>query len=181
MTCRLVVHVACTGKNGFDKTLLIDPSDHKLLGDRNVYANSGYPCMSIDGQPVYVHKLVFEASGRTLKAGETIDHIDRNPFNNCRDNLRAATKQEQMLNRRLPRNNKSGFRGVSWCNRDRKWLAHIRRDGKGKKIGLFDTPEEAAAAYNKAAQDWATTRSVAAQNITVQNITFQNVTINVTK
>jgi hypothetical protein len=39
------------------------------------------------------------------------------------------------------------FRGVSWCERDKKWQAIITINGRGKHLGLFDTPEEAYAAY----------------------------------
>lgn len=50
----------------------------------------------------------------------------------------------------LRRNNTSGYRGVSWSKAAQKWSAYIRRQGKRQFLGLFETPEVAAAAYNEA-------------------------------
>jgi hypothetical protein len=47
--------------------------------------------------------------------------------------------------------NKSGFRGVYFSNRRQKFRATIKVGGKRKRLGSFDTAEEASAAYEKAA------------------------------
>lgn len=49
-----------------------------------------------------------------------------------------------------PSNNASGYKGVSFCGRTKKWVAQIK-DVKRRMIGRFLTPEEAARAYDKAA------------------------------
>ncbi len=43
------------------------------------------------------------------------------------------------------------YRGVSWHKRDRKWAARIKVDQKTENLGNFDTPKEAAEAYDKRA------------------------------
>ena len=72
-----------------------------------------------------------------------IDHIDCNPLNNNIENLRPATRSENIRNRRLHKNNKSGIKGVSWSKKNKKWLAQCVNDHKNHNLGLFNTIEEA--------------------------------------
>ena len=53
--------------------------------------------------------------------------------------------------RLLFRNNKSGYRGVHFLNRDQKWLATLYIHGKQTCVGRFDNPLDAAKAYNQSA------------------------------
>lgn len=71
------------------------------------------------------------------------DHVNRNPFDNRKANFRLATAQENARNRSLPKNNTSGFIGVSWDKESNKWLAYIRLDNKQKKLGRFVNKEDA--------------------------------------
>jgi hypothetical protein len=55
--------------------------------------------------------------------------------------------------RLLDKMNTSGYRGVSHDRQRNKWTADIRSDGKRYRLGRFDTPEEAAMAYDKKAKE----------------------------
>lgn len=79
------------------------------------------------------------------------DHIDRNGLNNRRDNLRPATRGQNGVNVGLRPDNASGFKGVSVHKASGKWQAGIRVDGKRSHLGLYGSPAEAAAAYDRAA------------------------------
>lgn len=80
-----------------------------------------------------------------------VDHINGDRHDNRISNLRLASSSENQRNRKRPKNNTSGYKGVSWIEHYQMWQATIKFDGKNKYLGRFDTPEEASDAYNKAA------------------------------
>jgi len=82
-----------------------------------------------------------------------IDHRDHNPLNNRKSNLRICTNKQNSRNRRAYITNTSGYKGVYKAkniNSD-KWIAYIHVDYCKKHLGTYETKEEAAIAYNKAA------------------------------
>ena len=97
------------------------------------------------GKSIYLHRVIVGS-----KKGEQVDHVDMNTLNNRMENLRIATAAQNQFNRGRPRNNTSGFKGVSWCESSGRWQAFIKRGGKSVWIGSFLTPEEAHEAYKLA-------------------------------
>lgn len=110
---------------------------------------------------VYAFRAIRRADGaRTTQSLHTFltgyartDHLDGDGLNNRRANLREATSNQNMHNRRLNKDNLSGFKGVSWHKRDGFWQAGIRADGRSKNLGYYATAEEAARAYDAAARE----------------------------
>ena len=95
---------------------------------------------------VRLHRVLIQPS-----KSELVDHIDGNPLNNRRSNLRICTSAENSRNARISKNNVSGYKGVSWAKRCQKYRASIGVDHKQIHLGLFSNPEDAAEAYNRAA------------------------------
>ncbi len=91
---------------------------------------------------IYMHRVIFGAS-----SAPTIDHQDTDGLNNRRYNLREASAAQNARNRKTHRNNSSGAKGVIWNKARGKWQAYIRANGNAKHLGLFDSRDEAAAAY----------------------------------
>jgi hypothetical protein len=87
-------------------------------------------------------------------SGKEIDHIDGDPLNNQRSNLRVCTRPQNQWNRGKQKNNTSGFKGVHWSKRAQKWHAGICYRGRKKSLGNFDDPVLAAKAYDKAARQF---------------------------
>lgn len=73
-----------------------------------------------------------------------VDHIDRNRLNNQRSNLRWVSHHQNAQN--SAPYSKYGFKGVAPT--DSKWIAQVQ----GKFLGSYDSVEEAAMAYDKAAR-----------------------------
>jgi hypothetical protein len=80
-----------------------------------------------------------------------IDHINGDPFDNRIANLRLCDTSLNGANRGPTKLNTSGFKGVTWHKRCRKWQAQIGVKGTHYFLGLFDDPAEAHAAYVAAA------------------------------
>ena len=89
------------------------------------------------------------------KPGEVVDHINRNRLDNSLENLRIVTQSENVFNKSHQKNNKSGYRGVSWTSREQKWRAVISKNKKQKHIGYFENKDEAYAAYLIEFHKWA--------------------------
>lgn len=90
-----------------------------------------------------LHREILKA-----KKGQIVDHKNRNPFDNRKNNLRFCTIGENKVNS-LP-TSKSGYKGVRKTSNNR-WSANIKKNGIQIWLGTYDSKKEAAKAYNKKA------------------------------
>lgn len=106
--------------------------------------SGGYLRVMIDKVHYFAHRVIWK-----LVTGEDpvfIDHIDGDTRNNRFENLRNVDHVVNMKNKSLYTNNKSGFPGVEYHNRDGVWVAKIGVDGGQVHLGNFSTQAEAIAA-----------------------------------
>lgn len=114
---------------------------------------NGYVRIRIDGILYLAHRLVWLHLHGKFPAHQ-IDHINGARHDNRPINLREADQFQNNQNIRTPTSkNKSGFLGVSWDKRSKKWRAQIQSYGKDLSLGRFETAEEASAAYMKAKRE----------------------------
>lgn len=110
----------------------------------------------------YLHGTIFGCQHRTHRVmwalfyghepNGHIDHINGKKTDNRIENLREATSSENKYNVGLRADNTSGYKGVHWFKTRSRWRAEIKQCGKSLNLGYFDTPEEAALAYDTAAR-----------------------------
>jgi len=123
----------------------------RRLGQRAGRISAGYVQIHLDKGRYQAHWLVWFYHNGTWPT-EEIDHINGNKLDNRIENLRLATRSENRQNHKTMRNNTSGFMGVRWSKKDKKWVASINVNRKSYYLGGFDTPEEASVAYLNAKQ-----------------------------
>lgn len=132
------------------KTAVVDDKDYYELSKYKWHSLNGYAARrGKQGESRYVrmHRVVAEAED-----GMEVDHINGDPLDNRRENLRVCTHAENLKNRKLNKNNKSGYKGVRWHVKDKKWRAEIQTLGKNIFLGNYSSKEEAAIAYNEMAK-----------------------------
>lgn len=112
----------------------------------------GYVKIRIDSRAYYAHRLAWLYVTGSFPVGD-IDHLDGDRSNNRFANLRDVSRAENNRNHGMRPDNTSGFPGVSFRKSEQRWQAQIQADGKRQHLGLYATPEEAHAAYSRAASD----------------------------
>lgn len=97
---------------------------------------------------VYLHRVIMNA-----QKGLEVDHINGNVLDNRVSNLRVCTHAQNMANYRPGKSSASGFRGVHQRKPGEKWTAHVSVQEKAVHLGNFDSPHQAAMAYDLWAKD----------------------------
>ena len=131
-------------------TTIVDDADYPRVCHLPWRRSSkGYVMYSFteDGKrrEVYLHRYLAQPWH-----GQVVDHLDHDPMNNTRANLRRCSVTENLRHRRRFRNNASGFKSVTaWRS---KWLARIYLNDRALKLGTYDDAQSAALAYDFAAR-----------------------------
>jgi hypothetical protein len=105
----------------------------------------GYIQIRVDRRLYMAHVLAWYYSFE-IWPDRQVDHENGDPSDNRLNNLRLGMSYQNLGNSGKRKHNSSGFKGVS--RHGKKWRAEIAHI----KLGVFDTPELAAAAYERAAK-----------------------------
>lgn len=96
----------------------------------------GYIRVGLFGKNYLIHRLIFMMHHGFMP--DEVDHVNGNKLDNRIENLRAATKSENLRNRPTNSNNTSGCKNVSWNKSHEKWSVTLSYNGKKNHIGYFE-------------------------------------------
>jgi hypothetical protein len=94
---------------------------------------------TIKKRTILMHRFILD-----VLDGVEVDHIDRNPLNNVRANLRLCSRSLNCANSVKPTKAASGYRGVYFDHRDQRWSARVFSKGQSFSAGYFSNALDAA-------------------------------------
>lgn len=130
---------------------IVDSKDFEEVSKYRWTLSKGYARTGqLPGYPrIFLHQLVYLRQHGSLPVHpNSIDHIDRDPLNCTRENLREASQSLQLANTGVSKRNVSGYRGVSWDKKEQRWQARVNLKGKSHFLGRFANKHASACAIN---------------------------------
>lgn len=132
--------IALSGSHGKGLFAIVDDEDYERLIKHSwcMDVGGGYPMSRVNYKAIRMHRMIMSAP-----KGMHVDHINRDKLDNRRSNLRVATPSQNAHNTGIKVTNKSGFKGVSYSVRDKRWLAQVKINYKNIVLGRFKDKESA--------------------------------------
>lgn len=128
-----------------DKVAIIDDCDFENvskykwgLGHNGYAFKKGWDKERKETLTICLHKFIMNPS-----KGLVVDHINRNPLDNTRKNLRCVSQSQNILNSKLSKSNTSGYKGVYWNKINGNWNVKIKLKRKSIHLGCANKLEEA--------------------------------------
>ena len=121
---------------------IIDKKDYKLVNKYKWFNSRGY--VTTIKPTIRLHHLIM---GKP-KNGMVVDHINGNKLDNRRSNLRFCLQGENVINSKIRKDNKSGYKGVSCYKSTKKWVVKIISKVKQYNLGYFVNKLDAVKKYN---------------------------------
>ena len=112
------------------------------------YKKNGRWEVKVGGRGVLRSRIVWLYHHGSLPNAE-IDHINRDASDDRIENLREATRSQQLVNRRLMGHNSCGFHSIYLNKKTGLWAVRISINGKRKRFGSYRTVIEAAQAADR--------------------------------
>ncbi len=128
-------------------SILVDDVDYEFLSQWSWQLTNGSVIRSeydrITKKSITIRLSFVVAKRAGIIHPNFLGHKDQNPANNQRNNLRPATKSQNMMNRGLQSNNTSGYPGVDFNQAKQKWRGRVKKDGRVIWSCLFESAEAA--------------------------------------
>jgi hypothetical protein len=126
--------------------VVIDVEDYDMIKQFKWYSDTKTK-MITNNQIGFLSRFIMGVSDPQL----LVDHINHDRLDNRKENLRVCIHAENIRNQLTRSTNTSGYKGVTWHKKYKRWQAQIGYNGKVITIGRFKNKKDAALAYNKKA------------------------------
>ncbi len=131
----------------FIANALIDKKDRKLCEPYRWSRTGKGGYVQSSAKKLRLHRVILGLTDPSIEA----DHKDGNALDNRRFNLRVCTRQQNSYNQGVSKRNTSGYKGISWESRRRRWKVGLRARGKYCWVGRFHDLNVAIVAHDKKA------------------------------
>lgn len=132
-------------KKKFGETIIDEENYNDLIKYKWSLGKNNYISGSINGKKTLLHRYIMNYTGK-----DYIDHINNNPFDNRKCNLRIVTPKQNAMNKKSGKNSSSNYIGVYFGKKLNKWYSSIKVDNKKIHLGSFDDEIEAAKERDRA-------------------------------
>ncbi|MDF0750346.1 HNH endonuclease [Marinobacter sp. 71-i] len=112
--------------------------------------HKAYIRVKLDGEKYQAHRLIWMLVYGEIPNDKQVDHEDGIGNHNRLSNLRLVSNQQNQFNRSCDKGR--GYKGV--YPKGKRWKAEITTPDGRQYLGMFNTPEQAAVAYDTAARKW---------------------------
>lgn len=135
-------------RKGIEHTIKVSDRDFERVSALKWHISpNGYAVHTLPNHSkLPMHRFILGVNDSNL----CVDHINGDPLDNRRENLRPATMSQNCANRTKSAGKTSAYKGVS-KRANGTYEAYIQEDGKKKHIGYYQSELAAAAAYDKKA------------------------------
>jgi len=135
-----------------EKVTIVDDCDYQRLSKfkwqaRQNQSGIWYASRQSKGKTFRMHRFLLN-----IPIGFQPDHINGDGLDNRQCNLRIATRSQNNANCRVYKNSPSGFKGIQWYSKKKKWRAQISKEYKRYSLGYFHNLTDACQAYNEEAK-----------------------------
>lgn len=123
----------------FDGTnFKISIDDYDIVSKYTWHYSNGYIVGKVKKKEVKLHRFLLQVNDN-----EEVDHKNRNTMDNQRNNLRIVTRSINCINRKTPKSNTSGVKGVYKISGYNRYGVQINNCGKRIYLGSFNSFEDA--------------------------------------
>lgn len=133
---------AIVDNEDFDKA-----NQHKWYYHHTGYAVRNETLPDKKRRTVFLHRIILETP-----TGQYTDHVNGDKLDCRKINLRLTDYAHNNINKPLEKTNTTGYKGVHFRKDTKKYRAYVGSRKKRLHLGSFNTAEEAALAYNIAAE-----------------------------
>lgn len=130
-----------------NKQALVDDEDFEELNQSRWFINGSYAYRHASNhrQLIAMHRQIMNCP-----QGFEVDHLNHDKLDNRKNNLKVCTKQENLLNKSLYKNNKTGVSGIYWLDSIKKYQVRFWIRKIEYYLGCFDSLGDAIEAKQRA-------------------------------